>query len=74
MGKIPESQRLGKNVESILTHCSMEEYLNLESKCDMDVLKARMQRMQTNTWWLEASSMPKLCTFMQIHDPCNDKI
>ena len=40
----------------------------LEISCDLDVMKARLQHLNRNMWWLEACDKPKLRTFIQIHD------
>ncbi len=42
--------------------------------CDLDVMKARLMRLNRNMWWIEACDKPKLRTFIQIHDTDHTKI
>ena len=46
----------------------MEECMDVNTTCDLDVATARLLRLNQNKWWLEASEKPKLETFLQIHD------
>ena len=57
-----------------MTYCDMSDCIDVDTKCDLDVMKARLQRLNRNMWWVEAATMPKLRTFVQIHDHTNDKI
>ncbi len=63
-----------KNVNEMMTLCNMEECTDLEEFCDLDVLEARLRRMNRDRWWLEATTMPKLRTFINIHDISQDRI
>ncbi len=63
-----------RNVKDMLTLCNMEDCVELEQVCDLDVLEARLQRMNRDRWWVEATTMPKLRTFITIHDAKQDKI
>ena len=53
---------------SILEYCNMSDCDELHLTCDLDVMKARLQRLKRNMWWVEACDKPKLHTFIQIHN------
>ena len=52
----------------------MEDCARLETECDLEVMNARLQFLSTNMWWVEASTMPKLRAFIQIHNNYQNKI
>ena len=61
-------------MKSILEYGNMPECMELENVCDLDVLKARLERLSRDQNWVEATTMPKLHTFIQIHDLTETKI
>ena len=63
-----------KQVKSVLHYVNMEECCPLEMHCDLDVLEARLHRLNRERWWVESTSMPKLRTFVQIHDETESKV
>ena len=62
-----------RQVESILHYANMEECIPLHVHCDLDVLEARLHRLSREKWWVESSSMPKLRTFIEVHDITESK-
>ena len=56
-------------VQHILFYSNMEECIDSAVTCDLDVLKARLLKLNRNKWWIEVSEKSKLDTFLKIHDP-----
>ena len=46
----------------------MSDCKDIKQKCDLDIAKVRLQRLNRNIWWLEANDKQKLRTFTDIHD------
>ncbi len=40
---------------------------------DLDVVKARLMRLNREKWWLAASEMPKLRTYNELYDEQDDR-
>ncbi len=57
-----------QDVRFILNYCNMSEYGDLSTTCDLDVAEARLKRVNRDKWWLECHGMPKLRTYIRIHD------
>ena len=63
-----------KQVKAILDHCSMQECMDIDVLCDTDVLEARLHKLNRDLWRVEATTKPKLRTFILIHDFYEHKI
>ena len=61
-------------MKSILQYANMEECMRIDSYCDLDALYAWLHRLNRDKWWIEASAMPKLRTFIKIHDVTESKV
>ena len=55
-------------LKHILHYSNMDECLHTCSKCDLEVLKARLTVLNKYQWWLEANNKPKLRTYVKVHD------
>ena len=58
---------------SVLHYVKMEECCPLDVHCDLDVLEARLHKLNRDKWWVESAPMPKLQTFISIHDETETK-
>ena len=61
-------------LKSILEYANMSECAPIDVQCDLDVLQTRLHRLNRDKWWVEASSIPKLRTFIEIHDITESKV
>ena len=52
----------------ILSYANMLECDGFKAKYDIDVLQARLHRLKSHHWWVEASEKLKLRTFVKIYD------
>ena len=56
-----------QNFKFILYYTNMSESSQLGCKCDLDVLQARLLRINRDKWWLDAGGKTKLRTFVNIY-------
>ena len=57
-----------QDFKHILHYCNMEDCINLESPCDLEVAEPRLKCINRDKWWMEAHTKPKLRIFIEIHD------
>ncbi len=62
-----------KQVEHILSYTNMLEDTNHLSHIDLDVLSARLKRLNREKWMKSASLLPKLRTFVELFDERDHK-
>ena len=61
-------------VNTILHYANMDECCPIDVHCDLDVLEAMLHRINRDKWWVESAAMPKLRTFIHIHDAAESKV
>ena len=62
-----------KQVNHILQYTNMLEGTTHLSHIDLDVLTARLKRLNREKWMNQANAMPKLRTFVELFDECDYK-
>ncbi len=62
-----------KQVHHILQYANMYEDSTYLSHIDLDVLNARLKRLNPEKWRNSATMMPKLRTFIELFDECDHK-
>ncbi len=62
-----------KQIDHILQYSNMLEDTTHLSHIDLDVLNARLKRLNREKWRNSANAMPKLRTFIELYDECDHK-
>ena len=57
-------------VKAILNYVSMECELMSEEHVDLDACYSRLKQLNRQRWLLEATTKPKLRTFLEVNDEC----
>ncbi len=68
MGQIFETEQLVLAIETYFVYCKMEDWLDDDVFCDLDVFQAHLKFLNREKWWIEAAEKPKLRTFIEKQD------